>query len=559
MQDPLDSTEIAEPAENSHTTADSSTTSTMLAEVLPGVAVVFGDVPAELRANLIDFGLVSTVHREQISAVLASVGATATTAGNLGTTFASVQGLYRISDQTRALLMSGASLAVKDGANLGTVMVPGRILGQARFIPVKAFSVARTAAALGPALAQIAMQMQLTEVTGLVRTNVALTSQVLTAARHAQWAELTALVATVDRVIDQAQEIGSVPTSLWDTIAGKRADLQTQLDLYKLNVGDHIRQVQRLDARARREYLETNAEAIVFDANALLTSVKAWIGYQALHAARARTSGREDDDEARLVEVIARDTQREFDTALAETVTLVSSLTRELRILAELPGRDSLTWSLPGLGGDAKAARQASARLLAAIEPLADALRPPVPAVKAPGVICAPASVDLQPYLRVLRWFLDDGESVRAVGLPDQVDAVGSIATVLGGAMEKLAAAMDNTRTLVAVTDRRIITAKATAFLQQGELRLDVPIDRVRYVRAATTPDKTPRPAVDLITRDENIRWVFPADVDHAHFGALAAVLAESMTLPDAERDELLRRGHAAIEAGTQDVSAAVH
>ncbi|MEV4509344.1 hypothetical protein AB0K00_10345 [Dactylosporangium sp. NPDC049525] len=49
-----------------------------------------------------------------------------------------------------------------------------------------------------------------------------------------------------------------------------------------------------------------------------------------------------------------------------------------------------------------------------------------------------------------------------------------------------------------------------------------------------------------------------PADIDHAHVGALAAVLAESMAIPDAERDELLWWRRAAVEAGEQDESAAV-
>ena len=43
-----------------------------------------------------------------------------------------------------------------------------------------AVSAAQTAAAIGPALAMVALQMQLSEITGLVRTNIALTSQVLT-------------------------------------------------------------------------------------------------------------------------------------------------------------------------------------------------------------------------------------------------------------------------------------------------------------------------------------------------------------------------------------------
>ena len=54
-------------------------------------------------------------------------------------------------------------------------------------------------------------------------------------------------------------------------------------------------------------------------------------------------------------------------------------------------------------------------------------------------------------------------------------------------------------KTLVAVTDRRIITANTNAFLEQGEIRQDIPIDRVRYVRAATTQDRSGRLAIDLI------------------------------------------------------------
>jgi hypothetical protein len=570
MQNPSDSMEIAEPEENGQSNTadspvvddptpnsdiDSTTASTVLAEVLPGVAVVFGEVPAELKLDLIDFGLVSAADRKQISTVLASIGNTATVAGNLGNAFASMQGIYRLSDATQALLKAGATLAVKDGANLGTVMFPGRIIAGARFIPVTAVSAAQTAAAIGPALAMVALQMQLSEITGLVRTNIALTSQVLTTIRNEQWAELTALVATIDHVVDRAREVESVPTSLWDTVAGKEADLRKQRNQYRLNVDDHIRQIHRLGTHGRREYLETNAEAILFDANALLSSVKAWTGYQALHAARARAAGPEDAGEARLVDAIARHTGKELDSALAETTSLVDSLTRELRIIAELPGRDTLP--LPGKRRDSNAARQTSARLLEAIEPLADALHPPAPPLEAPGVVCAPESLDLEPYLRILRWFLEDGETLRVLGFPDQLDALDPISAIFSGAKEKLAAAMDKVaaKTLVAVTDRRIITAKTNAFLEQGEIRQDIPIDQVRYVRAATTQDRSARLAIDLITRDENIRWFFHADIDNAQVDALAAVLAESMTIPDVERDELQRRRSAPIEAGKKGES----
>ena len=146
-------------------------------------------------------------------------------------------------------------------------------------------------------------------------------------------------------------------------------------------------------------------------------------------------------------------------------------------------------------------------------------------------MVCAPRSLDLEPYLRILRWFLEDGETVRVVGFPDELDSSGSLPAMLSGAKEKLAAARDKgpARTLVAVTDRRIIMTKANAFLEQGEIRQDIPIDQVRYVRATSSPDKGGRLAIDLITRDDNIRWPFHADIDSTQVDALAAVLAESM------------------------------
>lgn len=574
MQDPSDSMETVEPDEGDRSgtggsftagdpapcqESDPSMASTALVEVLPGVAVVFGEVPAVLEPDLIDFGIVPAADRLQISTVLASIGNASTAVGGLANAFASAQGLYRLSSATQSLLKTGATLAVKDGANLGTVMVPGRFIAQARFIPVTTVSAAQTAAALGPALAMVALQMQLSEITGLVRTNIELTRQVLATVRKEQRSELTGLVETIARAVEQARELESVPLTLWENVAGSEAALRKQLELYRGNVAGHIEQIDRSDPRRRREYLQTNAEAVAFDAFALLDCLKAWVGYKALQAGRARDAGRDDATEAQLVNVIMRDTREEFDSVLAGTTSLVSSLTQELRFAALLPGREPLSQSLPGKRKDAKAAREISARLLEAIEPLADALQPPALPLDAPDVVCAPESPALDPYLRILRWLFYDGETLRALGFPDQLDSLGPISAIFGGAKDKLAAARDKTptRTLVAVTSRRIITAKTNAFLEQGEIRQDIPINQVRYIRAAAAPDKSARSAIDLITRDENIRWVFPSGVDNVHVEALAAVLAESMMIPDAERDALQRGRHIPIEgAGSGDSTA---
>ncbi|MCT2589794.1 hypothetical protein LHJ74_07675 [Streptomyces sp. N2-109] len=570
MQDPADSMEADEPEGNGRSDAadsravhcpahqsgsNSAAASTVLVEVRPGLAVAFGAIPADLISELkfhpIDLGLVSVDDRTRISAALASIGNTATVGGNLANAFASVEGVYRLGDAARAYLSAGGALAVKDGANLGAVFLNGKIAHQVRWTPVTAVTAAGVAAAIGPALAMVALQMMLSQVAGLVRTNIALTSQVLTTMRHGQWADLTALVDTVDRAVGRARELGSVTTTEWEKVAAKDDDLRKQRETYRLNVGEHVRQLGQLDTPGRRQYLETNARAIIFDAHALLSSLKAWTGYQTLHAARARAVGREDDDEARLVEIIERETGEEFNSALAETTSLVDSLTRELRIIAELPGR--ATGPLIGKRKDAKKARLTSAQLLEALQPLADALHPPAPPLQAPAVVCAPKSLDLERYLRILRWFLEDGETLRVLGL----DAPARIGAILDGAKGKVAPAMDKaaSRNLVAVTDRRIITAKTNAFLGQGEIGHDIPIDRVRYVRAPATRDGNGRLAIDLITPEDNIQWLFDSDLDNTVVTALAAVLAESMNIPDDERVQLQRRCQAPLEVGTEGES----
>jgi len=192
---------------------------TVMVEVLPGIAVVFGDdIPAALEQEIVDFGLLSPHDRSNVSAALAAVvGDTATVGGNLANASASVRGLYQVDAATQALLNNGGAFAVKDGANLGTVFANGKIVAQGRFIPASVTG-AQTAAAIGPALAMIAIQMQLNQISSLVSTNIALTGQVLSTIRHEQWAELTGLVATIDRALKQAREIGSVPESLWGAL-----------------------------------------------------------------------------------------------------------------------------------------------------------------------------------------------------------------------------------------------------------------------------------------------------------------------------------------------------
>jgi hypothetical protein len=511
------------------------TASTTLVEVSPGVAVVFGEVPDGLE--LIDLDLVPSFDRTQLATALGSIGNVGTVVGNLAEAVSSAQGLYRVNDATLALLKSGGEMAAKDGAKLGAIFKNGDLVAQARFIPVST-SAAAVAAAIGPAVAMIALQMQLGEISGLVRTNIALTTQTLKTIRNEQWAELEGLAEAVNEAVAEARELGTITDSVWEPIAPSGPMIRKQLKLYQRNVAGHVAEIGKLDGRARREYLESNAEAIVFDTHALLSALKTYAEYQMIRAALARTRSANDESEAQLFDRITSKTPNEIENSLSEIRVLTDSLIRELRIIAELPGRATVPLSKKRRG--AKTARLTCEQLLNAIEPLADMLHPAVEMPAAPETVCAPDGLDLEPYLHVLRWFLEDGEELRSVAFPYEVghrNLTGAVPAILAKRVDatwdalapgKVGAAVDKvaSSTFVAVTDRRIVTASPRGLLRRGELDAVYPLDEIRYVRPRSNHAASVRPTIGIATDRRDVQWLFPTEADHDEIDNLAAAIS---------------------------------
>lgn len=514
--------------------------STTLVEVTPGVAMVFGDVPEGLE--LISLDLVPSFDRTQLTAALGSLGNAGTIVGNVAEAAASLQGVFRVNDATMSLLQSGGQMAVKDGAHLGAIFQNGKLVAQARFIPAT-MSAAAVAAAIGPAVAMVALQMQLGEIAGLVRTNIALTTQTLKSIRFEQWAELEGLAEAVDEAIAEARALDTVTDSVWEPIAASGPMIRKEVKLYRRNVAGHIQELAKLDGRARREYLESNAEAIVFDTHALLGSLKTRAEYQAIRAALARARSADDESAAQLFDRIAAKMPGEIDESLREVRILTASLVRELRIIAELPGR--ATAPLTRKRRDAKASQLTCEQLLAAIEPLANALAPAAEMPAVPENLCAPDGLDLGPYLKVLRWFLEDGEALRSVAFPYEAGAhnlAGVMPAILakrvdaswdalapgkaGVVVEKLTSG-----TFVAVTDRRIVTATPRALLRRGELDSIYPLDEVRYVRPPSNHGAGVRPTIGIATDRRDVQWMFPSDAHLEHIDSLAAVISRGASV----------------------------
>jgi len=544
---PADIEGAADPDQESGAELEQVGYTTEIVEVFPNVVAVLGALPAELEYALepLNTGLLSVFDHDHVNNAVSLVGNGATVGGNLAQAAMGMQGLYKMADESQALLKAGGKLAAKDGKNLGTILMPKgaeKSLAQARFTPATGLTAAQTAAAIGPALAMVALQAQLNQVSSLVQKNIELTSQVIEASRRTERATLMSLVDTVDQALEDARAAGSIPRSLWETVASKKADLDAERKKYRSHVEDHIKKINNAALQQRREYLQANAQAIVFDAFALLSTMKAWTGYQAIAAAVAREAGVDSPAEAKHFDSIVANTRRDFEADMSEATRLVGSLTRELRIIAELPGPTTMV--LSSKRKDAEAARVISSSVLAAIAPLADALLPPREPLKVPDVVCAPADVGVDPYLRILRWMLEADEEVRFLGVGKDAHAQGKVAAMVGATKDKIASTLDKApaQLLVVGTDRRVLTADTHAFLKRAEFRYDEGLDTVRYVRSLGVQGEATARRVDLITRDRNHEWQFGPEVEAGEVDALAAILAEAMDLPEHEREDLQSR-----------------
>ena len=511
-------------------------TSTTLVEAVPGIAVVFGEVPEGLE--LIDLTMIPMFDRAQLSTAFGSIGNAGTVLGNLAKAASSARGLYRLDDATLSLLKAGGELATKDGAKLGAIFQNGKLVAQARFIPA-AMTAGAAIAAIGPAVAMIALQMQLGEISALVRTNIAIATQTLKTIRHEQWSELEGIAESVDVALEEAREIDSISGSVWEPIAPSGPMIRKQMKMYRKNVAGHVQELGRLAGRDRRNYLESNAEAIIFDTYALLTSLKTHAGYQAIRGSLARIRGANEESEAKLFDRITRSVPPEIEDSLSEIRQLVESLVRELRIIAELPGRATLP--LTKKRQASKVSKLTCAQLLQAIEPLANSLQPAVEMPLAPDIVCAPEELDLDPYLHILRWFLRDGEQLRGVAFLYQVgphNLAGAFPAILANRVD---AAWDSlapeeigrtgeilaSSTFVAVTDRRIITATPKSLLTRGELGATYPLDTVRYVRPRTKNSNLVRPTIGITTEERDVQWMFPTDAGEERIDELAALISE--------------------------------
>lgn len=443
----------------------------------------------------------SLVGDRALNDLIASIGEGASLSGGAASAANAIQhmsGLYKLDAVTKAQLAAGNALTkATDGQLIGTVRnAGGQITRQARLIPVSAPQIAGAIAAIGPAVAMVAVQMQLNNISkqiSAVQQTALQTLQVLTDSRNADY---LGDCQTINEVYQGSSNHGYVSETDWSIISALVPRITAHRHYYKKQVANHqqaLTNTQR-DLSGRRQYVQNNVSSILSDSFAAFETLRAWAQLSALRRARAQARG--EHPYAELPQI-----RREIEADLNSQRILLGGLIRELRIISELPGE----WTLPYFQKrqDQTASRDTATKLLEELNPLAQQLGIQDNPLPAPAVTCAPTDYDINPYTKILRWYLEEGEELRALAFPlnalthrffsPQLDKVNSSINLAWsnlpkpedttgwspGQAKRAALRKGVSPEMVAVSDRRIITADPQEFIQKGIVKEEFSIDDV--------------------------------------------------------------------------------
>ena len=285
----------------------------------------------------------SLIADRALNDLIASIGEGASLTGGAASAANAIQhmsGLYKLDAVTKAQLAAGNALTkTADGQLIGTVRnASGQISRQARLIPVSAPQIAGAIAAIGPAVAMVAVQMQLNNISKQVSTvqqTSLQTLQVLTDSRNADY---QGDCQTINEVYQASSNHGCVSETDWSIISGLVSRIQSHRHFYKKQVANHQEALEKAhaDSHTQRDYIQTNRARIVNDSCAAFETLRAWAQLTELRIARAQAQGEHPHAEPLQI-------RQEVIEDLQVQRALLHGLMRELRIIAELPGG----WTVP--------------------------------------------------------------------------------------------------------------------------------------------------------------------------------------------------------------------
>jgi hypothetical protein len=373
-----------------------------------------------------------------------------------------------------------------------------------------------------------AVQMQLNNISkqiSAVQQTATQTLQVLTDSRNADY---LGDCQTINEVYQASSNHGYVSETDWSIVSPLVPRINSHRRYYKKQVANHQRVLNdtQRDLSRTRKYLQDNVSNILADSSAAFETLRAWASLSVLRRARAQAHG--EHPHAELPQILQEvEADREIQRML------LMGLMRELRIISELPGASSFFFSQKRQ--DKTASRDTATKLLEQLNELEQQLGIKENPVPNPDVTCAPANYDVSPYTKILRWYLDEGEELKALTFPiDRLShsllakapsqfasgvnnrawlvlphAQDSTEWSLGWVKRATERAVTVSPEMVAVTGRRIITADPQEFIQKGIVKEEFPINDVT---PTFTDTDDALPELHLTQGEKKSReWCFPS------------------------------------------------
>lgn len=488
-------------------------------EIEPGIAVLFGDTIPD-GVEVLPFSLLDVHSVDALSGAISQAAGFGNLAAQGVNGALQAQGLVRLAPETLRALQSAQPLT-SGGYNLGSLVSEGKIVAQVRWLPATSASVASVAASVGPALALIAIQMQLAAITKLVQHNLELTSQVLQTVRHEHWSAVTGHHKTLVRELDHARHVGAVTDAIWKNVRGHESVIEAQWDFFQRELEGHVSKMQAKQGhKERSQFLVTHGGAILADAHALIFAQSSWFLYRALRAGHLLATAETDPKDMALLQKLVTEAREDHEKSLGELDWLLEQVNREFSVMTELDGRRTFK-----LGGE----RRAGTQVLVMTRRLQDALaqtraqlpRTELPEVSVPETVVFKESVPVE-LLNLLRYRVERGEELLAAA--DCTTDLWDWDLRDGG--------------WVVVTTERLLVMKQDTFRRYAAIDLAEQVQDIRYVRVRER-SKGQGAVVDVIAKDRDLVLKFPTWTSSVHGRAdvkrFADILKGFMHIPAEE------------------------
>lgn len=303
-----------------------------------GGFLVFGELPPSMK---MDVEPVPYLRDEQVRGMadaLAGVAGFGNLAVQGWSAYQGSVGLVRLAPETMAALKAGATPLTQNGWALGTLTKGGKFVAQVRWAPAAAAGVAPALAALGPAVALLAVQWQLGKISKAVERNIELTRTVLDELREEAWYELDAVARVVLDAMRTAEAVGEVTDLTWQYLQAQ-STLPVLLKHRQRNLDALMRELDELSGSANQsEWFQKHYGDLLRHCQAVMTAQQAISLHQLMRMAHARRTG--DPRDELMAQHVLRVAQAEHE-AMAERIDAsLRTVYRSIALLCEAnPGR----------------------------------------------------------------------------------------------------------------------------------------------------------------------------------------------------------------------------